>query len=387
MYQLAVVVLAIFFFGCSQPQEETVREYAEDNPDVSIRELSNGTWKLRIWKNNSVLPDLLPHLANSDKKLSFINIANVDVQANQFQQILDLPITYLWVTGGSVHIPKDLVLKNKSKLRRLRITSSKLSGPLAPSLMQLEELVELDLGNTTFDKGTFQTSVFDNHVFPNLEKVELGSSDLTDQDLKQIAEKLPNLKWLGVHDTRVTGSGLKNLAPIHSLETVQFPDGIPIEDALSARKVHIEAKRAARKAGIRVPADERSPFGGSLARASEEQLAASGLLPDKRVEKARGLLEQKIMNLIGSQKGMKVVYQVNEIIPEFASKKNYVEDKRSLAEILEQDFGIEFEDALRTRKRHPIKHPDDWGKIPEQSLRYYLSGKLDKAIPHLENER
>jgi hypothetical protein len=382
MYQSSALLFLLLMPGCSPSQERMVQEYAEANPDVSVREFL-GSWNVRIHNNRQALTDLLPLLTKSDK-LNYIDITNVSIPAAQFQQILDLPITYLWVAGGSVDVPRARILANKSRLQRLRITNSRLAGKFAPILVQLEALTELDLGNTAFVNSCFKDAILGEQVLSRLEKLLLSSCEIVDDDLKHIAKQVPNLKLLEVHATKVTGKGLLNLAPLHSLESVAAPDGTSIEDALNARKAHLDAKREARKAGIRVPADELSPFSQQVSYASEEQLAASGLLPDKRVQKARGMLRQQIINLVGSEKGMKIVWQVDEIIPEFAPKRNYIDDKRSLAEIMEQDFGIEFEEALRTRVGHPIKHPDDWGEIPEKPLRYYLSGRLEEAIKHLE---
>ncbi|MEM9410377.1 MAG: hypothetical protein AAGA30_04645, partial [Planctomycetota bacterium] len=381
-----MILFAVFLIGYQQSSEEFIRDYAKKESNVSIRNLGDIGWGLKLTNKPQVLSDLLPHLRNCDKRLTSIKIYGIDINDRHLHQLLNSPVRSLWIVKGTVNVSREnLRLDKQSRLKILELSKTDIMGSLASTLKQLDALVELDLTGTTFVGNHLKSAIFGEHVFSNIEKLNLDYCDISDQDLKSVSRQLPNLKWFGIHATNVTGPGLSNLSSFHLLETVQVPDGISIEDGLQARLKHVDAKRAARRQGLAVPPDEKSPFSSFESRAMEKISISRLQLREKSgmsFQKAKqiGLVEWRFVNLLGREKALVVIKQVDAIVKKKQIDRNYVSDLRSIGAILKQDFGLSFENPLPAGVGHAIKSPENWGRLPEKTLRFYLSGELDRSI-------
>ncbi len=365
--------------GCDESDEEFIERYAQENECVSFHRAEHENLAtLLIHDQQKCLDDVLPRLKNIGR-LSVLRIRKVSINSASLQMICESSTEYLVLTTCSIDADTLPALSAKSKIKK--ITVRDVSEKFVASLSVLDELQELDLTGAEVTGSGFESV-----EFPGLERLNLTGCPVTDDDLVHIAKL--NLKWLGVGQTEVTGPGLLTLATMHSLEEVWTPDGISNADGIAAGELHLEQKRNARRAGADVPSDSISPFSAYEHAANQELIHERNVKrqadrnmpwPDAR---QLGLLESRLIRLIGRDNAMSVYAQVDEHINNRDSIFDYVNDERTLAQILTEDFEARFDPLPVDLYKGEITPPEQWGTLPEKAFRHYLSGKMDEALVH-----
>ncbi len=348
--------------------ERTLKKLAVDSPNITFRySLRQQIATVSIGRSRRDLERTLPVLRGL-RGLQTLQLWGLDLSEEDMRAISKLRITKLDIHGGQIDNSSLQPLGNLQTLEHLLLVKEKgINDEGFAGLGVLGSLKEIDASFSNITGACFAQG------FERLEKLRLTGCPIDNKSLKAIA-KLPSLRTLGLSQTQVTGDGLENLASLHNLEQVGFPDEMPLEKVLKASQAHLRSKRKARDAGLKVPADNVSPFLYYERKANSELIKAKQKdrnLP-RAVAKKVARAEMTILWLVGREHGPKIFDQVDARFEAGSSTTDYTTSTRSLAEIFEEDFAVPvdastgFSDAVRTTK-----------KVKE--VRTYLSGKLFPA--------
>jgi Leucine-rich repeat (LRR) protein len=167
----------------------------------------------------SVTDDTLKEFAVLTK-LRKLRLFNSRVTGPGLRHLVGLPELVELDLSGSRAFPasgaKDIAaLKH---LRILDISGTKVTGAALKDLAPLTQLEELHATGHFNDTAAFTVA----DSLPNLKKLIVNNSQLGDAGLTEIAAKMPRIQTLSIHGTQITDKGLTALPQAKTLEELEL---------------------------------------------------------------------------------------------------------------------------------------------------------------------
>lgn len=253
--KLALCVLSAILLpvtnGCAQGDDpDVVAKLKKHSPAVSIATFTDekgAVWITRVSLGNdrSAL-EVLPHL----DKLSHLRVLDIGCDNLSNEDLKALPA-----------LPQ---------VQRLVLGQTPISDEGLKYLASMTDLRLLDLMMTKVEGKGFKYL----DKLTKLETLYLTGSSLNDSAMPYIVKNFKRLKRIDLDETKVTLAGLLQLAELHWLVDIGFPDDLigPIDEQKKQEEaqrqfvrnyveIYKESKRKARAAGEDVPPDTTGPFG------------------------------------------------------------------------------------------------------------------------------
>jgi hypothetical protein len=151
------------------------------------------------------------------------------ISAELLAEISELPQLTTLELFETHFSPADLgKLTILPKLRRLRLEDLALDDRAVLQLHEMPELEILNLPATTLTNDGLRALIA---RMPNLQLLRIGSAGITDQGMAGI-RKMESLRFLHLVDTPITDAGLVNFHDMHSLESFYIDGGQETESGI-----------------------------------------------------------------------------------------------------------------------------------------------------------
>ncbi|MCC9608720.1 hypothetical protein LOC68_08855 [Blastopirellula sp. JC732] len=250
-----VPLLLCLCLGCSSPLER-LQALAEKNEHLHVRVLEkNGFRNITVGiTDKAALPEAMPLLREIE--LNHFTFGNLALSPKELELLSQLSVKEVTFTNCTTTAENFEGIPLNTTVEKIYSSPSGFDDEDLRILSHFRNLRYLRLhGNQIHGDGLRYLNGLD-----ALEEIVLTFCPITDEGLKNLP-RLPRLESINLNQTQVTARGLRHLVDFTSLKKVYDP-GLLSSEGLELHRLHLEARKAAREQGKKVPTDDVVPYDG-----------------------------------------------------------------------------------------------------------------------------